>query len=79
MATEVKHLTKLSSKNQVTIPVDVLRTAGLEPGDQVIVRALGPGEIEVKRRIDVIDELAGSLSGLWPAGHLRDLRREWDR
>lgn len=79
MAVEVKHLTKLSSKNQVTIPVDVLRTAGLEPGDQVIVRAVGPGQIEIKRRRDVIDEIAGTLAGAWPPGHLKELRREWDR
>jgi bifunctional DNA-binding transcriptional regulator/antitoxin component of YhaV-PrlF toxin-antitoxin module len=34
-------MSKLSSKNQVTIPVRVLREAGLAAGDEVIVRASG--------------------------------------
>ena len=40
---------KLSSKNQVTIPVDVMREAGLKPGDHVVVHAAGPGHVELER------------------------------
>ncbi|HVY97816.1 MAG TPA: AbrB/MazE/SpoVT family DNA-binding domain-containing protein [Solirubrobacterales bacterium] len=68
---------KISSKNQVTIPVGVLREAGLEPGDKLIVRTLGAGRVELRRRDDVIDELAGSLS--YPPGYLDELRDEWER
>jgi bifunctional DNA-binding transcriptional regulator/antitoxin component of YhaV-PrlF toxin-antitoxin module len=70
-------MSKLSRKNQVTIPVKVLREAGLEAGDALIVRSVGLGRIEISRRRDVIDEFAGTLS--YPPGYLDELRDEWDR
>jgi bifunctional DNA-binding transcriptional regulator/antitoxin component of YhaV-PrlF toxin-antitoxin module len=72
-----KGMPRLSRKNQVTIPVDVLRQAGLEAGDELRVRATGPGRVEVERRRDVIDEYAGALA--YPPGYLDRLREEWDR
>lgn len=30
-----------STKNQITLPVDALRAAGLEPGDEVTTRPVG--------------------------------------
>jgi len=68
---------KLSAKNQVTIPVKVLRETGIDTGDVLVVRALGEGRVEVRRRDDVIDEFAGTLD--YPAGYLDELRDEWER
>ena len=36
-------MSKLSRKHQVTIPVKVLREAGLAAGDDLVVRAAGAG------------------------------------
>jgi bifunctional DNA-binding transcriptional regulator/antitoxin component of YhaV-PrlF toxin-antitoxin module len=69
---------RISSKNQVTLPVGVLRAAGLKPGDLVRIDALGPGELLVKRQPDVLATFAGSLRGLYRPGYLDELRREWD-
>ena len=71
-------MSKVSSKHQVTIPVRVLREAGLTPGDDVIIRAAGPGRIELERADDLIERFAGSLpAGTYPPGHLDGLRDEW--
>lgn len=71
-------MSKLSRKNQVTIPVDVLREAGLAPGDEIVVRASGKGRIELERAGDLVARYAGSLpAGTYPAGHLDELRGEW--
>lgn len=68
---------RISSKNQVTIPVDALSAAGLAPGDVIRASAAGPGRIVLERRPDLIEDFAGALTGVYPESYLDDLRREW--
>jgi AbrB family looped-hinge helix DNA binding protein len=72
---------RVSSKNQITLPVDVMRKAGIKPGDDLIVRETGPGKVEIERVSDhaqrIIDEFAGTLP--YPEGYLDELRDEWER
>lgn len=43
-------MAKASSRNQITLPVDAMRAAGLHSGDEVTVRAIGDGEVLVAAR-----------------------------
>jgi bifunctional DNA-binding transcriptional regulator/antitoxin component of YhaV-PrlF toxin-antitoxin module len=73
-----KGFTRVSSKNQVTLPIDVLVTAGVRPGDSLMVEAKGTGEIVLRREEDPLDRYIGSMTGMFPPNYLRDLRDEWE-
>lgn len=71
-------MSKVSRKHQVTLPVRVLKQAGFAAGDEVVIRAVGHGRIEVERAEDLVDRYAGSLPvGTYPRGYLDRLRDEW--
>lgn len=69
--------TRLSAKNQATIPVTALRRAGLKPGDELRVEAAGNGRIVLTRVQEPLASYAGRLTGIYPKGALQKLRREW--
>lgn len=69
--------TRLSAKNQVTVPVDAAREAGLKPGDELRVRADGRGRLVFTTREAALKRYAGALTGVYPKGYLRKLRGEW--
>ncbi|MGC1208976.1 MAG: AbrB/MazE/SpoVT family DNA-binding domain-containing protein [Ornithinimicrobium sp.] len=69
---------KLSTKNQITLPVDALRVAGLKPGDEVTVRTVGHGEIVIAARASRVRRHAGIAEGIYRPRELDELRDEWD-
>lgn len=78
----VKHVrrpgrTRISAKNQATIPVAALRQAGLKPGDELRVEAAGAGRIVLARVEETLARYAGRLTGVYPKGSLQKQRREW--
>lgn len=71
-------MSAISRKNQVTIPKDVLRAAGLSPGDDVRVRSNGLGRVELVKSDDLVDEYAGIFDeSVYPPGYLEEVRRGW--
>lgn len=53
---------RISSKNQVTIPVDALREAGLTAGDRLIATVDGPGRLVLERDSDPLGLFIGVLT-----------------
>jgi AbrB family looped-hinge helix DNA binding protein len=76
--------TRLSRKNQVTIPAAVVAAVGLQPGSELKVEAengrivLEPELSLAERRREVLRQFAGKFTGMYPPGYLDDLRDEWD-
>jgi AbrB family looped-hinge helix DNA binding protein len=67
---------KISSKNQVTLPVAVLEEAGLHSGDEVVVEALEDGELLLRRGAPRFESAFGALTGVYPRGYLAQLDAE---
>jgi bifunctional DNA-binding transcriptional regulator/antitoxin component of YhaV-PrlF toxin-antitoxin module len=70
---------RVSSKNQVTLPVETMRAAGLRAGDEVTVRPRGDGEVIIATRGSRISRHAGIATGIYRDGELDSLRDEWNR
>lgn len=64
---------RISTKNQVTIPVAALHEAGLHPGDHVLVEALDDGELRIHRGEHHLDSAFGALTGAYPPSYLEQL------
>ena len=69
----------MSSKNQVTLPVEVMRAVGLRAGDEITVRPAGEGEIVLAARGSRVRRHAGIATGMYESGELDRLREEWER
>lgn len=80
MAPEVKKrrrgFTRVSRKHQVTLPVNALRAAHLEPGDELEVTVDG-GRVVLTPVNDTLENLIGSAPGLSAATDIEALRDEW--
>lgn len=73
-----KGFTRLSRKNQVTLPVDAVARTGLRPGDSIEVEARANGDIVLRREKDPLERYYGSMTGMFPPNYLRDLQDEWE-
>ena len=70
---------RISSKNQLTVPVDILRKAGLSEGDNVRFMYLEDGSISVVKAAssNEIMQFAGALTGLYDDFDLNEERNSW--
>ncbi len=80
MAKAVKsERTRISSKHQVTIREPAFSAAGLREGDEVQVRAIGPGQVILTRVDELLERYRGSLpAGTYAPGWLEQQRGEWE-
>jgi bifunctional DNA-binding transcriptional regulator/antitoxin component of YhaV-PrlF toxin-antitoxin module len=69
--------TRISAKHQATLPVQALREAGLEAGDEVRVVAAGRGRLVLERDLNLVERHAGKLKNVYEPGELDHLRDEW--
>ena len=71
---------RLSSKNQLTVPVDILRRVGLEAGDEVEFAVNDAGFIQIGvagSRNSVLD-LVGAFPGIFDTFDQESERATWD-
>lgn len=71
--------TRVSPKNQVTLPVETLRAAGLRAGDELAVSVDIQGRVVLTAVSDPIERLIGSAPGLSSDVGLQRMRDEWER
>jgi bifunctional DNA-binding transcriptional regulator/antitoxin component of YhaV-PrlF toxin-antitoxin module len=65
---------KISSKHQVTLPVESLEVAGLKAGDEVTIEAEGVDTIVVRRARRDVEAGLGVFDGLFEPGYLERMR-----
>jgi hypothetical protein len=71
--------TRISSKHQVTIREPAFSAAGFREGDEVQVRALGPGQVVLTRVDELLARYRGALPpSTYPSGWLEQQRGEWE-
>jgi bifunctional DNA-binding transcriptional regulator/antitoxin component of YhaV-PrlF toxin-antitoxin module len=77
---------RVSAKNQVTIPVDALRGAGMTEGDVVRFEVEAPGVVRIVRERDAelearraaIERMIGALPGYSAETDLEAMRDQWE-
>jgi bifunctional DNA-binding transcriptional regulator/antitoxin component of YhaV-PrlF toxin-antitoxin module len=79
MATPIRAPARLRSRNQLTLPNDIVEAAGIGEGDSFVVE-LHPGDADVVILRRVRTTYAGALNGMYaPADeYLEGERSGWD-
>ena len=71
-------MARISTKNQITIPVAALDEVGLHAGEQITVEPAGEGELRIRRTTTTFEDAFGTLTGTYPTGYLEQLDAEDD-
>jgi bifunctional DNA-binding transcriptional regulator/antitoxin component of YhaV-PrlF toxin-antitoxin module len=70
-------MTRVSTKNQVTLPVNAMRRAGFRPGDVLRAEVVGPGQLLLLRSGDPIRRYSGALTSVYQRRELDKIREAW--
>jgi hypothetical protein len=55
-----------------------MRAAGIEAGDLLFARVIGPGAIALERPETTLESIAGSMGGVYQGFSIDELRNEWN-
>jgi AbrB family looped-hinge helix DNA binding protein len=73
---------RISSKNQITIPVEVLREMSLRPGDKVEFHINKENRLVItpvdSEWLKTLDEILGSMTEVYEGFDLKKEREAWD-
>lgn len=70
--------TRLSAKNQITIPVEIMRKAGFKVGETINCTVSDDGKVILTRPENPMLQFAGIATGLYDGFDLRADRDSWD-
>ena len=70
---------KMSSKNQVVIPLEARQELNLKPGDKLKVLIKGKSICLVKEPESYVEKLYGSGKGIYGSDYLVAERESWDK
>ncbi|MDP8924551.1 MAG: AbrB/MazE/SpoVT family DNA-binding domain-containing protein [Chloroflexota bacterium] len=73
-----EHVTKVTRKGQITVPLEVRRALGLREGDSVVV-TLAEGWATLERRPSIVERTSGSLKSDRPPLSPEQERDEFER
>jgi AbrB family looped-hinge helix DNA binding protein len=68
---------KLSSKNQIVIPLEARKTLGLKAGDTLLLVPHGNTLTVMKKPKKYAKALLGLGKGMYPSGYLEGERESW--
>ncbi len=69
----------LSSKNQIVIPAAARKALGVKAGDKLVVTVRGNSLIILRKPASYSAAIAGLAQGVYPAAHLAQERKSWER
>lgn len=70
---------KMSSKNQVVIPLDARQKLSLKPGDRLKVLIKGESICLVKEPDSYVEKLYGSAKDIYSGNYLVAERESWEK
>ena len=69
------HIAKINQQGRIVIPAECRAAAGLKPGDELLVEAVGEGELRLRSRRQALKEAQAIVAPHLPKG--RDLVQEF--
>lgn len=74
----------LSSKHQVTLPADLVRSLGLKPGDKLVAELISDHIVLLPQPESWANYFVGSMKGFWGSKeeidqYIAEERRSWER